>query len=326
MSNEFLSDELEGIENASNAPRRSICAGDSRCGFFPDMGNDEYFADPIEEGSLSQSGIKILLKETPLEFAFQHPRINLNAAPDIVSDSVAMRRGDVVHQLALGKGKGYAVGDFPAWQSKEAKSFRDNAIADGLTPIKRKDFEDAEVMAEVLVEQIERACDGADYQTEVAVIWREPVGSGFIYLKGRFDVWCPEKLLILDPKITERLSNGGAGENLVQRHAINMGWDRQAALYIRAVEVLMPETEGRVRFENLMVKPSEPFVARRVRYDRTWLRSSIFECKDAFYRFAECQNSGIWPSYPDEAEVLLMPAWEEKRRIERELAGDEASI
>lgn len=319
MSNEFEDD----FGNLADVRQKvSECASDPRCGFFPDMSNEEYFADPIEEGSLSQSGIKLLLEETPLEFAYQHPRLNLDAAPDMVAESIAMRRGDVVHQLALGKGKGYAVGDFKTWQSNDAKAFRDRAIADGLTPIKRADFEEAQIMAEVVREQIKRACDGADYQTEVAVIWTEPVGSGFIYLKGRFDVWCPEKLLILDPKITEKVSSGSGGKYTFHRHALNMAWDRQAALYIRAVERLMPETENRVRFENLLIKPKEPFVARRIGYDKAWLRTAIFECKDAFYTFADCQQKGVWPSYPDYAETLLLPPWEEKRRLERELKED----
>jgi hypothetical protein len=305
--------------------RKTPSQTDPRCGFFPDMTVEEYFADPIEEGSLSNSGIKILLADTPLEFAWQHPRLNPAAQPTIVADTAAGRRGDIVHQLALGKGRGYAVGDFKAWQSNEAKAFRDNAIEAGLTPIKRADFEEAEVMAEVVKEKIRVALDGADYMTEVPIVWKEPVGGAgqYIYLRGMLDVWCPERLIILDPKITDRISNGPPGKFALQNHLVEMGYDRQASLYMRGIEQLMPEAENRVRFENLLVRPKEPFVARRISYDRTFLRTAIFECREAFRTFAECQKRGVWPGYPEEAELVAMPPWIENRRLARELQEDE---
>lgn len=298
---------------------------DSRCGFFPEMPVEDYFADPIIEGSLSNSGIKILLGETPLEFAWQHPRLNPDAQPSIVADTVAGRRGDIVHQLALGKGRGYAVGDFKTWQSGDAKAFRDNAIEQGLTPIKRADFEEAEVMAEVVREKIKIALDGADYFTEVPIIWKEPIGGSgqFIYLRGMLDVWCPERLIILDPKITDRISNGPPGKFALQNHLVEMGYDRQAALYMRGIEQLIPAAENRVKFENLLVRPKEPFVSRRIVYDRTFLRTAIFECREAFRIFADCQKRGEWNGYSEDAETVAMPPWIENRRLARELAEDE---
>lgn len=319
-SNEQLAEDL-GLESFTkpDAPKRPDLE-DPRVGFFSDMDDETYFGDPIEEGSLSNSGIKILIDETPLDFAYQAPRIN-PAAQAKVLETVAGRRGDVVHQLALGKGKGYAVGDFKDWRTKVAGEFKAEALERGETPILLKQFEEAEVMAEVVKERIVEICEGEPYQTEVAIIWREETPHGDIYMRGRLDVWCPSKLLILDPKITALLGNGRPGEEKVGRHMVSMGWDRQAALYSRGVGRLIPEAEGRVKFGNLLIKPEEPFTSRLLWPSVTAKRTALYQCREPMLKFAECMKEGRWPSYPQEGEILELPTWEEKRRIDVETGG-----
>jgi len=312
---EFLADfNRDALPELPENPNLS----DPVCGFFPDMTAEEYHGDPVEEGSLSNSGIKILLAETPLDFGFQHPRIN-PAAKEKALETVAGLRGDLVHQLALGKGRGYAVIDAADWRTKAAQEFRAAALEAGETPVLKKAFEAAQVMAEVVVERIKRALDGADYLTEVAIVWREETPVGPIYLRGRLDVWCPERLIILDPKITAVIGDGGPGREQVQRHAVSMGWDRQAALYERGVSRLMPEAEMRVRFGNLLVKPDEPFTSRLLWPSTTMKRSALHQCLPALETFARCMAAGRWPGYPDEGETLELPSYEERRRLAEEL-------
>lgn len=291
---------------------------DPRVGMFPGIDPLVYHADPIEEGSLSQSGIKILLDESPLDFAFQHPRINPDAVERVLA-TVAGRRGDLVHQLALGKGRGYAIGDFPDWRTKAAQEFRKAALEDGATPALRHAFEEAEVMAEVIRERVKRVLDGAAYETEVAIIWREVTPAGEIYMRGLLDIWCEELGIILDPKVTANLGNGRPGAEKVERHAVAMGWDLQAGLYVRGVERLKPALEGRVRFGNLMVKPEAPFTARLLWPDYVARRTALFQAMPAMQLFAECQAEGRWPGYPEEGETLSLPTYEENRRLEAEI-------
>lgn len=312
---QFLKDF--GLENMP-APSERPDLEDPRCGIFPGMTTEEYFADPIEEGSLSNSGIKILVDESPLDFAFQHPRINPNAVERAL-ETAAARRGDLVHQLALGKGKGYVVGDFPDFKTNAAKDFKKSAIAEGLTPALKHKFEEAEIMAEVIVERVKRILDGAHYETEVPIVWRELTPEGWIYMRGMLDIWCEERLMILDPKVTESLGNGRPGQEKIQRHAVNMGWDFQAALYSRGIGRLMPQAEGRVRFGNLMIKPLEPFTSRLLWPSSTAKRTALFLAMPAMELFAKCQAAGRWPGYPDEGEALELPSYEERRRIAEEL-------
>jgi hypothetical protein len=285
----------------------------SRWGLFHDVDIAAYHAGFIEDVTLSQGGMGRLLNETPLDFAFANPQLNPDA--EKLKATVAMHRGDVTHQLALGKGRGYAVGDFADWRTKEAKSFRDNAIADGLTPIKRAEFEDAEVMAEVIQERIKEALDGADYQTEVAFLYQEMTEAGPIWVRGMMDVWCEERDMILDPKITPQLYDAMVGRQLV-----NMGWDRQAALYSHAVGMILPERAGRIKFRDLMVKPSEPFTSRIVALEKAWEYSAIKQCRMAMELFGKCLYAGRWPGF-EGVHFVQLPGWEDKRREAQEIGA-----
>ncbi len=222
-----------------------------------------------------------------------------------------MRRGDVVHQLALGKGAGYAIAEFDDWRKQAAKDFRDQAIADGLTPIKRKDFEDAEVMADVIKGRIDEVLEGAAYQTEVAFLYQEPTPSGPVWVRGLIDVWCEERAVILDPKITANLYDGK-----VQRHLINMGWDRQGALYPHGVGMVLPDLAGRIRFADLMIKPTAPFTSRLVSTEKAWTHSSLRLCQRAIHLFGECLYSGNWPGFGDTVDHVEMPMWLQRERGE----------
>src|SRR4051794_9237407 len=70
-------------------------------GFYPAIAPEQYFAEPCPEPALSNSGISILLNETPEEFAYAHPAIG--QPPEETLATIAKRRGDVLHQLVLGK-------------------------------------------------------------------------------------------------------------------------------------------------------------------------------------------------------------------------------
>lgn len=284
---------------------------------IPDVDPVAYFADDIgaPQPTFSNSLASILLKETPLDAAYRHPKLN----PDYVDEAkktAALYRGDVVHQLALGKGRGFAVGDFKDWRTKDAQSFKERAEAEGLTPILASKFEEAEIMAEVLKEKIKRVLDGAAYETEVAFLYQEETPSGPIWVRGMIDVWCPERGIILDPKVTGTLYDESVGRQLV-----NMGWDRQLALYERAVGMIDPRLAGRVRAFDLMVKPEAPFTSRLVALERAWRHSSVKLLQSAMETFGACLYGGRWPGFGDDAHYIPCPTWEAVRR-ERAETGE----
>lgn len=298
-----------------NAPRpdKVVAVEPGREGWriIPDVDLVAYYADDLTpEPSISNSGMTLLLNETPLDFAYQNARLNPEAADKAV-ETAAMRRGDVVHQLALGKGAGYAVADFADWRTKDAKSFRDNAIADGLTPIKRADFEDAEIMAEAIKLRIDEVLEGASYETEVAVVCQEQTPSGPVWVRGLLDVWCEERATIIDPKVTANLYDAK-----VARHLAQMGWDRQGALYSHLIGKVRPDLAGRISFADLMIKPTAPFTSRLVTTEKAWTYSSLRLCQRAIELFGACLHSGKWPGFGDGVHYAEMPVWLQRERGE----------
>jgi hypothetical protein len=238
------------------------------------------------------------------------------------TSSAVKRFGDVAHQLALGKGRGYAVGEYDAWASKEAKAFKAEAESAGLTPIKRKDFDAAKVSAAIMRGQIERTLTilGGGrlptYQTEVVFTWQEQTSRGLIWCRGMADVWCEELGVILDPKFTKVLSDG-AWEN----HAVKMGWDIQDVWYRRGIEAILPERAGRIRFINPLVYPAAPFVGRIREADEATTHSLRPMINDTIEHFAACLYGNFWPGYSDLIEPWSARGWTLAERMAK--AADE---
>lgn len=272
-------------------------------GFHPQITAREYFQEPCPTPALTNSSIKLLLTATPAEMAYAHPGINPG---NPVSDSSAAKRfGDVAHQLALGKGRGFAVGDFPDWRTKVSQEFKAAAEEAGLTPIKRADYELAEASADRMQDAIARALwevaypardaiepEPPDYQTELVITWQEQTKHGPIWCRAMLDVWCDSASVCLDPKFTKRLAPG-----IFESHATGLGWDMQAAWYIRGLTALLPERAGRIRFINPLVNPTPPHVSRAVEADEATRYSCQMEIERAIEIFAACQYAGEWPGY-----------------------------
>lgn len=258
-----------------------------------------------------------------MDAAYLHPAIG--APADEVESTVAKRRGDVVHQLALGKGRGYAVGDYDAWRSNEAKEFKRLAEEAGRTPIKRADFDEAQQMAAILKSIITRTLanigiergitppeGGFPYETEVVFACTFNIDGVEIWARIMVDVWCETLLVALDPKTTAYLTDKKA-----PAHLSNMGWDTQAAFYTRVIETVYPQYAGRVQFIDLMVKPKAPFTHRAVAIPESWKTVANMDIDHAMGIFAGCIKANDWPGYPPHVHYVQQPSWAQKLALER---------
>lgn len=290
-------------------------------GLYPEITCAEYFADDLTpERALSSSGVKALITKTPAEYRYA-----------IQKETAAMRMGDVCHQLALGKGAGIAVGEFDAWRSGDAKAFKSNAEARGLTPIIRAKYEEAAALAEIMVNDIKFAltaigkdlglrepAGGWEYQTEVVFAWQEQTPLGPIWCRGMADVWCEELLTVLDPKFTKIMHDGA-----VEKHAAAMGWDIQSTFYRRGLEEIMPEHAGRLRFINLLISPDAPFLSRSVAIDEAWRTSCAVEINRAIGIFSRCVKDDKWPGFPEGVQTISAASWLIAQRMEAELMEEQ---
>ena len=266
-------------------------------GFYPDVTPDQYFAEPCPAPALTNSGIQMIapVGSAPAKFAHHHPAIG-QPAEDRKS-TAAQYRGSLVHRLALGKGKDFVVSPYDAYRSNEAKEWRDSVERAGKMPVKQADMEVAAEMADRIRPQIEAACQGHPYQTEVVVAWREDVELTPklivpIWCRAMLDVWCPAIGLALDVKTCR-----GADDDTITK-AFNNGYAIQDAWYLRGVNALADQTEkGRARFGFLFVESEAPFLDREVAASEGYRHAARMMIERARWVFARCLHHNDWPGY-----------------------------
>lgn len=281
-------------------------------GMFFDMDCDDYFADPCPEPSISNSGIGVLLNQSPLHFACRHPR--LNGGVDVCTANAAMHRGSVVHRLALGAGKDYAIIDADSFRTKEAKAAREAAEAEGKCPILAGKFEEAQEQARIVREHLEEMLLGADFLPEVVIAWQIETKHGAVWARAMIDAWVPSLKLAVDLKSSTNASAAHATNKMARE-----GYDTQAAWYSHGLGHLLGE-HGKVRFAYLFTENDAPHASQGFELDEAWLSSAWDLCEEGVDLFARCMKAGKWPGYPRQPQLLSPPDWLIRERMFRGFA------
>lgn len=245
---------------------------------------------------LSYSGIKILLEKTPLDFV-SPPK----------QKTKALTMGQIVHKIALGKGEQFEVSPYDDYRTKDAKAWRDDCLGNGIIPIKQDEYDEAKSCADVVIERIKTALDGAAYQTEVPMFWKE----GDTWFSAMMDVWCEELGIVIDPKTTSAIHQ-------FEREISKWGYHIQSALYRRGLDALRPSNAGRHQFKLLPVSTSAPYLTRLISISEGWRTGAEMDIEYAKGIFEDCMATGVWPGYANE-EIMDEPSWQMKLRIDREM-------
>lgn len=262
-----------------------------------DITPDEYHRRP----GLSASIATTLIERSPLHAYTEHPCLGgvRNDTP-----TKEMDRGAVVHEIALGKGKGFAVIDVDDWRTKDARQQRDAARAAGLVPIKAADFEAAQVIAAKVIEQLAARGIVLDGASEAAMEWWEDSPSGPVQCRGMMDhVWL-DRGVVLDLKIV-----GCAAPAAVERAAENMGYAIQQAAYRRGIAKVRPELAGRVDFLFAFVEAEAPYAANICRPDGLFRELGERRWQRAVEVWGACIKTNTWPSYGEGINQISAPAW-----------------
>ncbi len=204
--------------------------------------------------------------------------------------------------MALGKGGAFEVCPFDDYRTKAAREWRDDCIANGAIPIKAEQFADAQAMAAIIQERIERALLGANYETEVPFFWQE----GGTWFSAMADVWCAELKAVIDPKATGNIHN-------FQRDISNYGYHIQSALYRRGLGKIFPQDAGRHQFRILPIATQPPYLSRLINISEAWRAGAERDIARAVAIFERCERTGEWPGYPDE-ETMEEPSWQAHER------------
>lgn len=249
--------------------------------------------------------------------------------------------GTILHELLLGKGKGFAVSDgFTTkkgevslnWQSTEAKAFKELAIASGRVPMFSHELAEYQRIADILRAKIERivpeqlgGIEWAKGETETAWEWSEDdvicekhgLENGIIcraMLDWRFEA------TVLDLKIWDSADPSA-------RKLYEMGSDIQQAAYTNLAEAIDPAYEDRGRFALLVCEPNPPYAVRLVTLGPQLAAIGMKRWNDAKAQFKVCQETDKWPEYPPllevEADVWMLRKWEVSVYPEAEAFGEE---
>ena len=282
-------------------------------GLYRDVPDADYHADPCPAPSLSASIAKVLLWRSPLHAAARHPRL---AKRKVREEKAAFDIGRVAHALLLGRGADFAVIGHEDWRTKAAREAREEARGRGLTPILRPQFERAEAMVASLRAQLrEHECAGAfeGGMAEATLVWREPNG---IWCRARID-WMPDHqakgMVVYDYKTTsvpaEPAAFGG-------RTLFALGYDLQAAFYLRGIRAVLGIGDARLRF--VVQETEEPWAATVLEIGPASLAMAERRIAKAIELWGRCLETGIWPAYPPRVCHVEAPAWHEHRVLDAE--------
>lgn len=265
----------------------------------------EYFADPCERPSLSQSIAKLLLDKSPRHAHYAHPRLGKGERVE----RKTFDRGKLVHKLVLGKGAEIAVVEADDWRKKAAQEARDEAYAAGKIPALVGDYEYALTVAPEVHRQI--AEQGkftlANGDAEVAITWREPVaGHATVHCRGMIDNLDvgPGWAVINDLKVSE-----SAHPRSCTSHVLAYGYDIQQAAYTRAIEDIFPNFAGTVGFNFIFVEIGPPVCVTIARLDGAMRERGVRRWARAVETWAECLAFDRWPGYAERPITLEAPPW-----------------
>ncbi|WP_431889387.1 PD-(D/E)XK nuclease-like domain-containing protein [Nocardiopsis alba] len=280
----------------------------TRPGLYDGIPEAVYHADPVPGGSLSSSGArKLLAPSCPALFHHEQQHGQPHRA--------AFDFGTAAHELVLGVGAGIEVIDAPDYRTKDAQKARDAAYAAGKTPLLPRDYKVVEAMAEELKRH---PIAGALFQPgtgkpEQSMFWKDP-GTGVI-CRARLD-WLPTqvkgKRLVIGDYKTCRSAAPADIAKAVHEH----GYHQQDDFYRRGARELRvggPDTS----FVFVFQQKTAPYLVTVVELDHEARRIGRERNDHALKTYARCKETGVWPGFSDDIEMLSLPAWAERQHDEQ---------
>lgn len=270
---------------------------------------ETYHADQLAVAPmLSASIAKILVAESPAHACAAHPKLNPAWAP---AEEKKFDLGRVVHQLLLDEHTSVEVIHYENWTTKDAKLCAEVARAAGKTPLLAKDWARATEIADAIRAQVAGLdvdppilTDGRPEQT---LVWEE---NG-VACKARLDWLRDDHAAIDDIKTTSRSAN----PDTWSRTVFSMGYDVQAAFYLRGVKAV---TGAEPEFRLVVCETDPPYALSVIGMTPGALELANAKVDWAIALWKRCLADDEWPGYPKQVAYAVMPSWEETRWFEKE--------
>lgn len=268
----------------------------------------KYHADELTaQPALSSSIARRMLSQSPRHAWWNHPRLNPNFAPE---ESDTFDYGTAAHAMLLeGSQSGLMVVEADDWRTKAARELRDQARAEGKTPILTRQLNRVKTMVAVAKEfvaqsEIAGAFDAG--KPEVTLVWTE----GTAYCKARLDWLTDDRAIVLDYKTTTN-----AEPEAFIRQMVGMGYDFQAAFYMRglfAVSEAAPEPYPYPAFSFLAQEVEAPFACSLVGLSEPLREIAALKVERAIMLWMDCMAKNEWPCYPTRICYAEPTTWQMK--------------
>lgn len=259
------------------------------------ISSEEYHADPCPKPSLSNSMAKILCKATPLHAWLSHPKLNPHFEE---ANRAKYDFGTAAHSVLLGDPRDFEIIDADAYRSKASKELREQAYADGKTPLLTEQWDRCNEMAESAKRQIQniealQPFLAKDALTEQTLIWKE---KGF-WFRSRVDRMSKNMNHLYDYKTT----GGSAHPEQWASICFSNFFDVQNAFYDR---FFMNRYSGmRPEFTYIVQETEPPYLLCAIRIDGLGLEMADKRAEWAIDIWQRCLTENKWPGYPN------MPVW-----------------
>lgn len=283
-----------------------------------------YLADPCVAPSLSSSIAITLLQQSPFHAWSQHPR---HPKPLPRDDSRVASIGTVAHALVLERSEDSVVvldphdftgprGGVPKGYTNDLiRAARDEAIADGKTPLLLKDMETCRAMRDAMLEYIER-CEIADAfkagEAEMTAVAQE----GPIWLRARPDWISADRKTVIHLKTTARSAKP---ESFIRGLLPSMAYDVALMFYQRVLAGatgIIPE-----RNVILCTEQEPPYCSSLIALDPQYEAIAQSQVERAVRTWAQCMKSGVWPAYPTRIAYAEPKPWMLAEEEEKAIFG-----
>jgi hypothetical protein len=281
-------------------------------GIYSGMTAAEYFADPAPRPSLTQSIAKILIDRSPLHAWHAHPRLGAKERTAEETYVAAQAIGNAAHKLFLGRGKEVVIIEANDFRTNAAKETRDAVTAEGKVPILAKHHGRAVAMVKAANEHLS-ALGLAEFsgESEVVIAWEE---NG-VWMRSMIDKLSTSRTLVVDLK-TSGMSCAPYG---IGRMMESAGWDVQAAMHERGLNVLDPDSTGRRRHLFIAQENELPYALTIAEMSESVMTMGRKKLAVATTIWQRCIERNVWPGYPIDIIVPEYPGYAESLWLDREV-------
>ncbi|MEM7272717.1 MAG: PD-(D/E)XK nuclease-like domain-containing protein [Actinomycetota bacterium] len=270
-------------------------------GLFPDVPEDVYHADPVEGGSLSSSGSKLII-ESPAKYRW--------AADNPSPSTAAQALGSAAHRVVLGSGPEIEEIDAADWRTKKAKEAKAEAEAAGKIPVLAKDFERVKAMADALREHplAGPLLDPDGGSAEQTIVWDDPESG--VRCRARLD-WLRDapdggRSLVPDYKTARSAAPDAFGKSVY-----DYGYHQQACHYLDGVNALNLGVDPSFLF--IVQETEPPHLVAVYQLDAQTMAAGRARNRWARQVYAECTANDDWPGYPPDVHAVSIPTWALRR-------------